>query len=138
MKLRLDYKDIGWWYWAASWCLIAAGLAGWKPGFLFVTALSAWQIVHFAFLEKSFITLPVQVRTGFFLLTLAGLWEPLSFIYWLPAAGLLARTTVNYCFMARVMSLMPWNRAQPFSFDLLRRVIFSPPVDGSILENRGQ
>lgn len=138
MKLRLDYKDTGWRYWAVSWCLIVAGLAGWRAGFLFVTALSAWQIIHYALLEKSLTTLPVQVRTGFFLLTLAGLWPPLGFVYWLPAVGLLARTTVNYCFLARVVALMPWNRTQPFSLDLLRRTIFSPPVDGSILDNRGQ
>lgn len=136
MKLKLEFEDLGWWYWAVSWGLIAAGLAGWEIGFLLVTILSGWQIIHYALLEKSLASFPVQVRIGFFLLTLAGLWPPLKLIYWLPAVGLLARITINYCFLARVMSLLPWNRSESFSFALFRRTIFSPPTEGSILKKK--
>lgn len=132
MKLRLEFKSIAWWYWVASWLFIVAGLAGWEPGFFWVTALSAWQILHFVILEKSLTLFPVQVRMGFFLISLAGLWPPLRFIYWIPAIGLFARVTIDYCLLARLMSLFPWNRKEPLTWDFIRRRIFSPPTNGSV------
>lgn len=132
MKLRLEFRDIGWWYWLASWLCIAAGLAGWPEAFYAVTALAAWQIFYYARLEKSLRSFPVQVRTGFLLLMLAGLWQPLRFLYWIPAAGLIFRLSVNYCLLARLMALLPWNRKQPLSRALVRRTLLTPPVEGSI------
>lgn len=136
MKLKLEFHSIGWWYWVVSWLLIVSGLLGWEKGFVWVTVLSGWQILHYAVLEKSLGTLPVQVRIGFFLLALAGL--KFHFLYWLPAVGLLARTTVDYCFLARVMSLIPWNLTEPFSLKLLKKRIFSPPTNGSILNCKSE
>ena len=34
----------------------------------------------------------------------------------------------GYCLMARTVSLLPWNRAEPLTLDLLRRTFFSAPV----------
>ena len=35
---------------------------------------------------------------------------------------------------ARILSLMPWNRQEPFTLELLKRTVFSPPVRGNILQ----
>ena len=34
----------------------------------------------------------------------------------------------GYCAMGRTLSLLPWNRTEPFSLNLLRRTFFSLPV----------
>jgi hypothetical protein len=36
--------------------------------------------------------------------------------------------------MARVVSLLPWNRNEAFSFGLLKRTFLSAPVRGNILQ----
>ena len=136
MKLKLDWNEIGWRYWVASWMLIAAGIAGWESGFYLVTALSAFQVLHYSVREKSFTAFPVQVRVAFFVLVLVALMPPFRWLYWIPFLGLIARITVNYCLLARLVSLFEWNTSESFSWDLVRRTIFSPPVDGSIIDNR--
>lgn len=40
----------------------------------------------------------------------------------------------GYCTMARLVSLFPWNRSEPFSLNLVRRTFFSAPVRGNILQ----
>ncbi|HTL48336.1 MAG TPA: hypothetical protein VL688_09805 [Verrucomicrobiae bacterium] len=133
MKLKLDFHDVGWWYWLATWIMITAGLAGWEAGFYMAAGLAAWQIGHYARLEKNPKAFSVQVRAGFFLLMVLGFIRPLRFIYWIPFTGLIARLLVNYCCLARAMSLLPWNRKEPLSAGLLRRTFLSPPTDGPIV-----
>jgi hypothetical protein len=36
--------------------------------------------------------------------------------------------------MARLVSLLPWNRKEPFSFALVLRTFLSVPVRGNILQ----
>ena len=40
----------------------------------------------------------------------------------------------QYCFLARYMSLMPWNKREPYSVSLLKRTFLSAPVSGNILQ----
>ncbi|MCA1804518.1 MAG: hypothetical protein LC646_04035 [Xanthomonadaceae bacterium] len=65
---------------------------------------------------------------------LAGQWGPLYFIYFIQIIGTTAMMLFDYCPLARFLSLMPWNRREPFSLDLLKRTVFSPPVRGNILQ----
>lgn len=134
--MKIDYRETAWWYWLVSWGLLVSGLAGWEPGFWILIGLQAVQVIDFAFREKSLTSFSVQVRIGFFLFVLIAYWPPLRFLYFIPAAGLLARVLVNYCLLARVMSLLPWNCSEPFSRSLVRRTLFTRPVTGSIVENR--
>ena len=101
-----------------------------EPGFYAATALALVQIVHFRVTEGGFMDFAVQVRIAVFLIFLAALWfRPL---FWLPAFGLFARITVNYCLTARTLALMPWNRKEPLSAKLIRHAYFSPPTGGSV------
>ena len=45
---------------------------------------------------------------------------------------------VGYCPLARMLSLLPWNRRQPLSVALVRRTFLSAPVSGSIVEAMGE
>jgi hypothetical protein len=126
-------KEASWWYWLATVGLLAAGLAGRAAGFQLAIVLCAVQVVHFALRRKSLTAFPVQVRAGYLGLLLAAQWPPLHFLYWVQLVGTSAMVAVDYCFLARMLSLLPWNRSEPISWHLAARRIFSPPVSGSIL-----
>lgn len=130
----IDYKELDWQYWFVTACLLTAGVAGYETGFVLAIGLSLVQLIHFTLREQSITAFPVQVRFFFLILMLALFPEPMQIVYWLPVAGTWARSVFGYCPMARVVSLMPWNRRVPFTLDLLMKTFFSRPVRGSILQ----
>jgi hypothetical protein len=60
--------------------------------------------------------------------------EPLRLIFWIPTIGTWAQVLFGYCTMARCVSLLPWNRNEPFTPGLFGRTFFSAPVRGNILQ----
>ena len=132
----IEYRDIGWWYWLATVCLLTAGLAGWSDGFLYAIGLTVFQLIHFIAREKSLTAFPVQVRIGYLLLLLIALPEPLQWIFWIPTIGTWAQIIFGYCTMARLVSTLPWNRKEAFSLTFLSRTFFSRPVRGNILQRQ--
>lgn len=130
----IDYKQLNWWYWFITACLLTAGLAGHQIGFILTIGLSVLQLIHFVLREQSLTAFPVQIRFCFLMLVLVIYIEPLQIVYWLPAVGTWARSIFGYCLMARLLSLLPWNRHDPFSLALAKKAFFSRPVRGSILQ----
>jgi hypothetical protein len=130
----LNYKELGWWYWLVTACLLSAGVAGFHAGFLLAIVLTAVQLVHFVMRERSITAFPVQVRFWYLLLLLVALPQSMQIIYWIPTIGTWAQEIFGYCTMARMVSLLPWNRSEPFSPGLLKRTFFSRPVRGKILQ----
>ena len=130
----IEYKQLSWWYWFVTACLLTVGVAGYEIGFALTIGLSLVQLIHFTIREKSMSAFTVQVRFWFLMLVLAAWPEPMQTIYWLPVAGTWARSIFGYCLLARTLSLLPWNRKVPFSSGLLIRVFFSRPVRGNILQ----
>ncbi len=128
------YRDITWWYWAATVPLLAAGLAGYDAGFMGAALLTAIQVVHFSYREGSATAFPVQVRIAYLGLLVLAQWHPFYWVYWLQLIGTTAMVLCGYCLLARVMSLLPWNRTEPFTLKLLARTFFSAPVPGNILQ----
>ena len=125
--------DTVWGYWFVTDVLLIAGLAGWFTGYLLATALCIVQVGHFFVREgRSLTAFPVQVRLAYLALLLVALWEPLRFIYVLQVIGTTAMVVANYCFLARFMALMPWNRDQPLSWGLVVRTFLSGPVAGRV------
>ena len=61
-------------------------------------------------------------------------FTPLQPLYWVPVIGTWAQIFFGYCTMARLVSLLPWNRKEPFSFELVKRTFLSVPVRGNILQ----
>lgn len=127
-------QNINWLYWAVTDVLLIAAVLGWAPGLPAVIGLNAIQAIHFMLRERSMSSFPVQVRVSYLALLLAGQWAPLYFIYFIQIVGTTAMVLFDYCPLARMLSLMPWNRREPFSFDLLKRTVFNPPVPGNILQ----
>ena len=130
----IDYKPLIWWYWFVTACLLTAGVAGYKFGFVLAIGLSLLQLTDFTVREQSLTAFTLQV---WFLILVRVAWpEPMQALYWLPVVGTWARSIVGYCAMARLRSLMPWNRRVPFSFALLMKTFFSRPERGSIMQGR--
>lgn len=130
----IDYKQLNWWYWFVTACLLTAGVAGYQIGFLLTIGLSLFQLIHFTIREQSMTAFPVQVRFWFLVLVLALYPEPMQIVYWLPLAGTWARSIFGYCLMARLLSLLPWNRRAPFSLKLVMKAFFTRPVRGNIMQ----
>lgn len=128
------YREISWWYWAVTAVLLIIGLTGRFEAFYLATALSAIQVVHFRLRHGSFSAFPVQVRVAYTAMLLLALWEPMNWLFWVPAIGTPAQVLFGYCTLARCLSLMPWNRHEPLSAGLLRRTFLSPPVKGNVLQ----
>lgn len=130
----LEYRDISWWYWLVTVSFLTAGVSGWPTGFLLAIGLTVFQLIHFTIREGNITAFPIQVRFGYLLLLLVALPDQLQLIYWIPTIGTWAQILFGYCTMARMVSLLPWNRNEAFSVDLLKRTFFSAPVRGNILQ----
>lgn len=130
----INYKKISWWYWLVTAGLLTTGIAGYQTGFFLAIGLTIFQLLHFAIREHSLTAFPVQVRFWYLLLLLVALPKPLQVIYWLPMVGTWMQVLFGYCMMARCVSLLPWNRNERFSVDLLMKTFISRPVRGNILQ----
>lgn len=129
----IEYRSVAWWYWLATAIFLTAGVSGWPAGFLCAIGVTVLHLVHFLLREGSLAAFPVQVRIGYLLLLLVAWPEGMRWLYWLPLIGTWAQLIFGYCAMARTVSLLPWNRNEPFSWSLVRRTFLSPPVRGNIL-----
>jgi hypothetical protein len=130
----MERRHIEWWYWLVTVVLLSVGLLGYSAGLPCALALTTIQVFHFLHRSGGGISFPVQVRTSYLALMLLGLWPPLSFLHWIQLVGTWALVITDYCFLARCLSLLPWNRRAPLSTRHLVQTLFSPPVEGSILQ----
>ncbi|MHC4495461.1 MAG: hypothetical protein ACYSYM_06530 [Planctomycetota bacterium] len=134
MKLMMMTKEITWWVWVAIAVLLAVGVLGFSLGFVAAIMLSIAQTVVFIFKARSLRDFPVQIRIAYSLLLIVCYLPAMRWLYWLPTVGTFALILFGYCFAARVLSLMSWNRKEKLSLDLLGRTFLSPPIAGSIMQ----
>lgn len=124
--------DLIWWYWFITDVLLIAGVAGVPYGIEVAIALNVFQVLHFYKRTPQLSAFPVQVRLAYLALLLVALYPPLFFLYFLIILGTTSMVLFDYCFLARFMSLMPWNHSQRFSLRLLQETFFSKPINGSV------
>jgi hypothetical protein len=120
-------RDWTWWVWLITACLLLIGLMGMPEACLAALLLSIAQSVLFFTRERTFKAFPVQLRLAYTLLLMISFLPPIRWLFWLPTAGTFALVIFGYCLMARVLSLLPWNRTEPITTDLLRRTFLSRP-----------
>lgn len=128
----IEYKDIGWWYWLVTAILLTFGVIGYEWGFILVIGLTFFQLVHYIIRKKSIKAFPVQVRFFYLMLMLVSFPEIMQWLYWIPCIGTWAQIIFGYCAMARMVSLLPWNREEDFTLKLLIKTFLSRPVRGSV------
>lgn len=131
----LPKQDITWWYWLSTIPLLTVGNLGETNGYVLVALLTVIQIVHFIYREGSICAFPVQVRIAYLGWFLLGQVPYMQWMLWIQLIGTSLNVLVNYCPMARLMALVPWNRRQALTMRLVVKVLFSPPVKDSILNN---
>lgn len=131
MKFMLVPREASWWIWLATALLLVVGLVWTEVAFVGAILLSAAQTGFYLRKYDSFAPYPVQIRLAFTALLIISFVPFLRWFYWLLAGGAFARVLFGYCMMARMLSLMPWNRTGPITLGLLRRTFFTPPVIGN-------
>ena len=90
------------------------------------TLLYAWQ-------DRSPITFPVQMRGIFLLVAVLGLLPGFAVLHWLQVVGTTAYLAFDYCILARLVVLLPWNRVVPLSWEVVRVALFSSPRNECIV-----
>ena len=133
--LCLEFNKLAWWYWLVADVLLMLALWVARDYFVAALAFNLFQLCHFILRQRSFTTFPVQVRAGYWLWLLAGLAPGLFWMHWIQLAGTSAMLLFGYCPLARMLSLLPWNRRQPFTLQFLLRTFLAPPTSGSIRDN---
>ena len=99
---------------------LAGGLKGYPSGFQAAILISVIQTVVYQLRETWTFTFPVQIRFAYTSLLIICQIPALGWLYWVPAVGTFALVLFGYCLMARILSLLPGNRTEPMSLDLLR------------------
>jgi hypothetical protein len=130
MKLAVMPAEPTWWAWLVTVVLLALGLAGLTVGFIAAIVLSLAQTIFFWRTHRTLRAMSVQIRLAYAALLLVCLLPFMRWLYWLPALGTTALLVFGYCLMARILSLLPWNRTEPLTPGLLRRTFFTAPAIG--------
>jgi hypothetical protein len=119
--------DWTWWAWTLTATLLAIGLAGYPSAFIAAMAITALQSIAMLIREKSISAFPVQLRIAYLLLLAISFIPQMRWLYWLPTLGTFALVIFGYCLLARALYLLPWNRQESLSADMLRRTFMTRP-----------
>ena len=119
--------DWTWWAWTLTAILLTIGLLGQPVAFIAAMVVTVVQCMVMVVREKSVLAFAVQIRIAYLLLLMICFVPEMRWLYWLPTVGTFALVIFGYCLMARMLSLLPWNRQEAFSADLMRRTFLSRP-----------
>jgi len=126
----------GWGLDEFGWLVINLLLMAHVVGYNYVIFIAAFLL----FLQSLFLyikglrwhDLKFQVRVVYSLLLIIDIVLPWHVIHSAQIIGTTALLLFDYCFLARTMLLMPWNRNKGLSWAMLCKVYFSPPVAGEV------
>jgi hypothetical protein len=124
-------KSLIWSLWFVTWLGLVGGLFD-RVAFEYVVIFSAFHALLFLILFRFKVRpFPVQVRIAYFIWVAIGTYVPyMVILMYITLVGLATNLFLGYCPLARMMYLMPWNRDEKFSLELVGKVILSPPVPG--------
>jgi hypothetical protein len=130
-------RGTAWWYWLASAVLLVEALAGCPLGFTPVIVLTLLQTLHFWIREggldpRGLAAFPVQVRLGYLTWLIAGLVDPTELMHGIQLAGTSAMVLLGYCPVARIVSLLSWNRRDPLTLRLVVRTFLQAPTAANL------
>jgi len=128
MKLALMPRQLTWWIWLVTLALMVVGLAGYAFGFIAAIVLTLAHTLLFWRKTRDRRAISVQIRLAYALLLALCLIPQLRWLNWLSAVGAVAMLVFGYCAMGRTLSLLPWNRTELLSLNLLRRTFLTAPV----------
>ena len=121
-------------YWLLTVGFLAISLLIFPKALYIAITINLAHAMHYFYREPKITSFPMQVRVGYLCLLMLGLVPYLGWLHWVQLIGGTIMLTTGYCPLARMLSLFPWNRNQPISWNLISIVVFTPPVDGCILK----
>jgi len=127
-------ERIIWSYWFITVISVAIGLFAIPQAIYFAIIITAIHTFHFQIKQPGITAFPIQVRISYIGLLSLGLLPNLTWIYWILLIGGTIKLLTSYCPLARLVSLLPWNRTRPMSWNLLKRVVFTPNIPGSAIQ----
>jgi CDP-diglyceride synthetase len=127
MMRFIRLSDYTWWIWLSLACSLLAGLLVDPIYFFLAILISTIQALVFWARESRASSFPSQLRLAYLLLLVMLYVPPLRFLYWVPAIGTLILCFSGYCLLARFLSLLPWNRTSPLTFQEVVRTFSVPP-----------
>ena len=123
----INLNDWVWWAWTLTTALLAAGLCGYSRALIGATAVTAAHGLIVLVRDRSLVTYSVQLRAAYVLLLLICFLPYTRWLYWSIVVGTFALNIFGYCFLTRVLSLLPWNSHEAYTLDRLQRTFFSAP-----------
>lgn len=126
-----DHHYLIWNLWFITWLGLLAGLfsSQWYVAVVWFSVLHALLVLYLE--QFRCIAFPVQVRGAYLIWVAIGTYVPhLGCLMWITTLGLAANLFWSYCPLARMLLLLPFNRHEPLSWDLVRRIFLSPPAKG--------
>ncbi len=103
------------------------GVLGSRSAFGAAILFALAQYVYFAAADDSSLPHAAQVRLAFALILVVADAAGLLWLCWVVFAGTAVRVAFGYCLLGRMLSLLPWNRSEAMSLDLVRRTFLTPP-----------
>jgi hypothetical protein len=128
MKLGIMPKELAWWGWVVTILLLGTGLAGFPAGFIAATVLVLAKTLFYWWKLGHFGAIAVQIRLSHTLVLALCFIPRMHWLFGVAAAGAVALVVFGYCLVGRTLSLLPWNRVEPLTLDLLRRTFLSAPA----------
>lgn len=123
-------RDAAWWYWLVTLPFVAGAALGCRHSLVVAVGLTVIQALEFLHRDRRFSAFPVQVRLGYLALLLLGAAPGMGWIHIVQTLGTTAMVTFGYCPLARVLSLLPWNRTHPLTAQAVYQTLFTltPPL----------
>jgi len=123
----INLSDWVWWAWALTTVLLVAGLFGYGQALIGATVVTAVHGLIVLVRDRTPFAYSVQLRVAYLLLLLICFLPQTGWLYWFITTGTLALNIFGYCFLTRVLSLLPWNSHEAYTLDRLWRTFFSAP-----------
>jgi len=130
---RQVVTDASWWHWVLTIPLLAASLAGYSGAIVAAMAFCVVAGGYFLVRIRQFRPYPVQIRIAYLGLLAIGTLPGMQWVHWVQLIGTTAMVTVGYCPLIRMLSLAPFNRAEPLTLPLVWRVFFREPCHGGLV-----
>jgi hypothetical protein len=125
--------DVSWWHWTLSIPLLVAHVSGVSWAILIAIALCCLVAIFYIVKLRKIRPFPVQVRLAYFVLLALGTLPGWQWLHLVQIVGTTTMVTVGYCPLARLLKLLPYNRTDALSANLLWRTMVGDPCIGGFV-----
>lgn len=126
-------RDPGWWQWVLTVPLLVAHFEGDVCAIPMAGVVCAFAAAGYFVRLRHLHSYPVQIRVAYIFLFACGMVPGMEWIHWVQLIGTTVFVLVGYCLLARLLSLLPFNRLEPLSANLVWRIMRTNPSSGGLI-----